>query len=81
MKENVFDVLIYLFERFMEGDADGETDVDAVRVDLLEAGFPSAEITKALDWLDALTDKHHVSLTSPPLIQNFLCQRVGTPRY
>lgn len=77
MKENVFDVLIYLFERFMEGDADTEADVDAVRTDLLEAGFPSGEITKALDWLDALTEKHEVSLSSPPSFRIFSSQEAA----
>ena len=38
MKENVFDVLIYLFERFMDDDLEPQPDTDAVRSDLLE-GF------------------------------------------
>lgn len=71
MKENVFDVLIYLFERFMESDADTQPDSDEVRVDLVEAGFPQAEITKALDWLDTLTRHQPIQPVSPPAFRVF----------
>jgi Smg protein len=71
MKENVFDVLIYLFERFMDGDADDQADVDQVRTDLLEAGFPQAEISKALDWLDTLTENHNIKTVSTPAFRVF----------
>ena len=71
MKENVFDVLIYLFERFMDSDEDRQPDSDEVRTDLLDAGFPQAEVTKALDWLDALTEHHDIKPASTPAFRVF----------
>lgn len=71
MKQNVFDVLIYLFERFMDSDEDMKPDSDAVRIDLLEAGFPQVEVSKALEWLDALTERHEVQFASSPAFRVF----------
>ena len=71
MKENVFDVLIYLFERFMDSDEDHQPDSDEVRIDLLDAGFPQAEVAKALDWLDALTEHHDIKPASTPAFRVF----------
>lgn len=71
MKENVFDVLIYLFEKFLDGDADHQPDTEEVQTDLLEAGFPQAEIAKALDWLDTLTEQQPISLVSTPAFRIF----------
>jgi Smg protein len=71
MKENVFDVLIYLFERFMDSDEDQQPDSDEVRIDLLEAGFPQSEVAKALDWLDALTEHHDIKPVSTPAFRVF----------
>lgn len=77
MKENVFDVLIYLFERFMEGDADEQPNSDEVRVDLMEAGFPQAEITKALDWLDTLTKHQPIQTVSTPAFRVFCAEEMA----
>jgi Smg protein len=71
MKENVFDVLIYLFEKFMDGAIGDRPDADAVRTDLMEAGFPPLEITKALDWLDSLADMPDLGQLTPPAFRVF----------
>lgn len=71
MKENVLDVLMYLFENYyMDGGMDGSMDRDqggsnespAVPVDqeslaseLAEAGFARGEISKAFSWLEGLS--------------------------
>ncbi|MGK0673488.1 MAG: DUF494 domain-containing protein [Halothiobacillaceae bacterium] len=65
MKENVLDVLMYLFEYYM-ADHPGQpfaADRDTLESRLVEAGFGSAEISKAFGWLDALRQRH----TQPPL--------------
>jgi Smg protein len=66
MKENVFDVLIYLFEKFMDGDIGEAPDTDGVRTDLMEAGFPPVEIAKALNWLDSLHQLPEMAKVSLP---------------
>lgn len=54
MKENVFDVLIYLFENYLDRDSEQAPDPDEMRTELLEAGFPQQEINRAFDWLESL---------------------------
>ena len=71
MKENVFDVLIYLFENYMDADEDMNPDPDLLRTELLEAGFPQAEIVKAFDWLDSLADYQAIQPVSTPAFRVF----------
>jgi Smg protein len=70
MKESVFDVLMYLFENYMSDEAAAEMDQDreALKSELLRAGFHDREIGKALDWLEGLSALQHASL-SPPVKQ------------
>ncbi len=56
MKESVLDVLMYLFEHYVDEDADLETDRDALHSALLQAGFPESEVAKAFTWLEDLTE-------------------------
>ena len=56
MKENVLDVLMYLFETYIDVDEDPEPDQNELRDELARAGFGDNEIDRALDWLDGLTD-------------------------
>lgn len=48
------DVLIYLFEQYMGGEVQPPVDQDELEGELAEAGFNSAEVAKALHWLDEL---------------------------
>ena len=54
MKENVLDVLLYLFENYMYEEPEFNPDRQSLHVELAEAGFPYIEINKAFDWLDGL---------------------------
>jgi len=56
MKENVLDVLMYLFETYVGTDEEPEPDQNELRDELARAGFGDLEIDRALDWLDGLTD-------------------------
>lgn len=57
MKENVLDVLMYLFENYMDDEMEeGEADRDTLFMELEEAGFPTMEIRKAFQWLEDLAD-------------------------
>ena len=58
MKENVLDVLMYLFETYIDAEEEPEPDQNELRNELSRAGFGDAEIERALDWLDGLTDNH-----------------------
>ncbi len=54
MKENIFDVLMYLFENYMDDDSEIPPDNDAVKTELLEAGFGHKDVVRAFDWLESL---------------------------
>jgi len=55
MKENVFDVLMYLFENYMDEGTEFQPDQEAITYELTQAGFPRGEIRKAFSWLDGLS--------------------------
>lgn len=54
MKENVLDVLMYLFENYIDEDTEIEPDREMLASHLLDAGFGDVEIDKAFDWLEGL---------------------------
>ena len=55
MKENVLDVLMYLFETYVDTEEEPEADHNELRDELSRAGFGDPEIDRALEWLDGLT--------------------------
>ena len=54
MNENVIDVLIYIYENYMDSDENVPNDQIMLEEELVEAGFPQNEVKKAFDWLDEL---------------------------
>jgi Smg protein len=54
MKQTVIDILIYLFEHYIEDDIELDADRDRLKVELREAGFESGQVAKAFDWLQEL---------------------------
>ena len=65
MKETVLDVLMYLFETFVDSEDEPEPDRNELRDELERAGFGDREIDRALEWLDGLNYTASVSPTSP----------------
>jgi Smg protein len=65
MKENVFDVLLYLFENYMDADSEQMPDPDSIRTELIAAGFPHRDIDKAFQWLESLTQGQPIQTTMP----------------
>ena len=61
MKESVLDVLMYLFEHYLDDDeVDVESDRESLKRDLVEVGFPEVEVYKAFAWLEGLATDHEV---------------------
>ncbi len=56
MFEDMVDVLIYLYENYMDGESPPPADQNALKEELTQAGFSLGEIDKALVWLDELAD-------------------------
>jgi Smg protein len=54
MNENVVDILIYLFENYMDSDQNPPSDQEQIHEELIQAGFPELEIDKAFLWMDEL---------------------------
>jgi Smg protein len=54
MKESVLDVLMYLFDSFVDGEDESEPNRGELHSELERAGFHDREIERALDWLDGL---------------------------
>ena len=54
MKQTVIDILIYLFEHYIDDDLELEADQDRLKAELREAGFDAGQVAKAFDWLQEL---------------------------
>jgi Smg protein len=65
MKEDVLDVLMYLFENYMDEDISMEADPETLKSQLSEAGFLNTEINKAFTWLEDLSVLQEESETHP----------------
>ena len=66
MKENVIDVLMYLFENYMDEGPEFNPDQETLAVELSQAGFPRGEISKAFSWLEGLsTLREHTVQPAP----------------
>ena len=63
MKENVLDVLMYLFQNYMSDDLDIDPNRESMQNALLEVGFPSQEVRRAFEWLDDLAARQKTPLT------------------
>lgn len=61
MKENVFDVLMFLFENYLEDDYEINADQDVLKNKLVQAGFGNSEVNKAFDWLEGLIVRNDVT--------------------
>lgn len=56
MKESVLDILIYLFENYMDAELEPQPSRELLKQELEKAGFADGDIGRALDWLDSLGD-------------------------
>ena len=59
MKENVLDVLMFLFEKYYYDEPEEEPDRASMEENLHQAGFSNGEIDKAFAWLDGLAAQRH----------------------
>jgi Smg protein len=54
VNENLIDVLIYIYENYMDSEESVPVDQVTLEEELLQAGFKAGEVNKAFDWLDEL---------------------------
>ena len=61
----MFEVLMYLFENYMDGSVALNADQDTIVNELEQAGFSRGEIGRRLDWLDGLNRVQETVQTGP----------------
>lgn len=66
MKENVIDILMYLFENYMDEDSAEDNDQETIEAELRAAGFPQSEISKAFTWIEGLAELQNEPLNLSP---------------
>lgn len=59
MKAGVLEILIQLFEDFLDADLDSAPDRDSLRLELERAGYPEREVERALSWIEGLAAGSH----------------------
>ncbi|PCH85694.1 MAG: hypothetical protein COB89_01420 [Piscirickettsiaceae bacterium] len=64
MKETIFEVLVYLFEHYMDVSADEVVETDKLKSELLEAGFTEGYVDRAFDWMECLTSQPTAAVNS-----------------
>ena len=57
----MFEVIMYLFESYMQVDQTMEINAHKITDELLEEGFQKNDINKALTWLDNLAGLHQLN--------------------
>jgi Smg protein len=55
VKDNVLDLLIYLFENYLHAEDEPRPDRATLKHELDKAGFAEPDIERALEWLDGLS--------------------------
>lgn len=61
----MFEILMYLFENYMDGSVALNADQDTIVNELEQAGFHRNEIGRALDWLDGLNKVQETVQSGP----------------
>jgi len=67
MKQTVIDILIYLFEHYIDDDIELDADRDELKSELRDAGFEAGQVAKAFEWLQelAVTRDHADDFPTP----------------
>ncbi len=75
MKENILDVLIYLFENYMFDEGEHEPDQETLTLELSQAGFERGMINGAFDWLENLArlgeHRPNPAAAKPPALRHY----------
>lgn len=83
MKTEVLDILMYLFETYLDDEESDIPNEETIRNELAKIGFQDTTVTKAFDWLDDISllkddfihddalENHHIRLFSAFEIEKF----------
>ncbi|MCU7837298.1 MAG: DUF494 domain-containing protein [gamma proteobacterium symbiont of Taylorina sp.] len=70
MKTEVFDILMYLFETYLDDDQSEIPSEDNIRNELTRIGFQDSKVNKAFNWLDDLATLKDNDLTIKQIDDN-----------
>ena len=65
MKENVLDILMFLFEHCLDSETGAMPDENVLRDQLDNAGFHNHDVEKAFNWLEDLSNARESSFSTP----------------
>ena len=65
-RENMLEVLMYLFENHMQNNCHINISVDKLAIELQQIGFKNETIQRALNWLTNLAVQQHSITNNPP---------------
>ena len=66
MKETILDVLMFMFQSYVEDNDEVELDKESLHKNLSEAGFADHNIERAFEWLEGLPGVDDSSLLISP---------------
>ena len=61
----MFEIIIYLFENYLDDESEVTSNTEAIRTELLKAGFPKGDVNEAFQWLESLTEQQDINSTAP----------------
>jgi len=65
MKENILDILVYLFEHCLDSETNVMPEEKELREHLDSAGFQNQDVEKAFNWLDELSNARESTFNNP----------------
>ena len=71
MKESILDVLMYMFQSYVEDNEEVELDRESLHKNLSSAGFTDKNINRAFDWLEGLPGIDEKFLLNKPTENSF----------
>ena len=66
MKETILDVLMFMFQSYVEDNEEVELDKESLHKNLSEAGFADKNIERAFEWLEGLPGVDDTALLNKP---------------
>lgn len=71
MKETILDVLMFMFQSYVEDNEEVELDKESLHKNLSDAGFADQNIERAFAWLEGLPGVDDTSLINKPTNNSF----------
>ena len=66
VKETIFEVLVYLFEHYIDVDENKNIEQSRLKTELLEAGFTENYVDRAFDWMEELAGQPSTAVDKAP---------------